>query len=432
MMSDTQSKLRPPAAETIPRTGADGWPEFMSMGYIFYFATSLTVGAGLVFGASFVQLCDRHPSARAADFVDRCAAWDGEWYVKIVNDGYSYNPNRMSSVAFYPAYPWLSRVVGALVGLRAEAALLIVSHAFLVGAFVLFAAYLEATRGRATNGFGSYTLLAFGLFPTTLYFRMTYTESMLVFLAILAMYGMERGWHPGWTALAIGLATATRPVGVALLAPFGFDLWRRVKAGAANNSALAHMRGGWWAAPVMALACWGILAYMAYQNWKFDEPLAFVKTQQHWRRCKPPATWLEKSVGLVTFKPIREVYRPGGPCYWKRDPPADMPFFNGTFLHPIYFLFTAGMVAVGAVKGWLNSKEWLLSVALLGIPYVANGDCQCMASEMRYSSVVFPLYIVLGHLLARLPAAVSAMLLAASAVSLALYTALFTSWYWFY
>jgi hypothetical protein len=45
---------------------------------------------------------------------------------------------------------------------------------------------------------------------------------------------------------------------------------------------------------------------------------------------------------------------------------------------------------------------------------------------------VFPVYLVLGQLLQRCPAPLAAALLAISAVFLAVYSALFVSWYWFY
>ena len=36
------------------------------------------------------------------------AAWDGEQYVQIASGGYSYDPERVSSVAFFPRYPSLA------------------------------------------------------------------------------------------------------------------------------------------------------------------------------------------------------------------------------------------------------------------------------------------------------------------------------------
>src|SRR5437764_7346654 len=41
--------------------------------------------------------------------------WDGWWYVAIARSGYTYRPHHMSSVAFFPTYPLIVRVVGAVV-----------------------------------------------------------------------------------------------------------------------------------------------------------------------------------------------------------------------------------------------------------------------------------------------------------------------------
>lgn len=439
--SETQGRRRPRAGEAMPLRRADGWQEFVSLGYIFYFITSLTVAAGLVLGTGFVDLCRRHPSAHEAGVVERCAVWDGEWYARILNDGYSYDEKRASSVAFFPAYPWLSRVVAKLSGLRAEEALLIVAHGFLVGAFMLLAAYLQVRRPQTDYRHASYVLLVFGLFPTTLYFRMAYTESMSVFLSILALYSIERRCAPVWTALVIGLATATRPVGVALLVPFAMHLWDSRGGDCATRGidaapAMFHQaRLAAFCARCMVLVplgCWGILAYVGYQWRTFDEPLAFLKTQAHWGRPLAHVSLWERAIRLLTLAPIRAVYDSVSPCYWGLYPPRRNPLFNMMFANPIYFLMTAACVALGAWKRWLNAKEVALSAVLLLIPYVTQSDRMCMASMARFASVAFPVYIVAGNILTRLPGPIVGMLAALSAVMLALYTAMFVNWYWFY
>jgi hypothetical protein len=66
------------------------------------------------------------------------------------------------------------------------------------------------------------------------------------------------------------------------------------------------------------------------------------------------------------------------------------------------------------------------------IPYVLQADRACMAAEARYASSVFPAYLVVGQILTRLPGPLASALLALSAVTLAVYSAMFVSWYWFY
>jgi len=54
-----------------------------------------------------------------------------------------------------------------------------------------------------------------------------------------------------------------------------------------------------------------------------------------------------------------------------------------------------------------------------------------MRSLGRYSSAVVPIYVVLGHLLCRIPGPMVAGLLGVSGFLLGTYTALFASWYKF-
>src|SRR5205085_3352892 len=99
-------------------------------------------------------------------------------------------------------------------------ALIIVAQASLLGALPLLNAYIAARQtdastfsgaGReepANAACGCYALLAMSLWPTTVFFRMAYSESLLLVVTIGAMYAMERRWHPFWVSLVVGFATA--------------------------------------------------------------------------------------------------------------------------------------------------------------------------------------------------------------------------------
>ena len=73
----------------------------------------------------------------------------------------------------------------------------------------------------------NYVLLALTLFPTAYFFRMAYSESVFLLVTLAAMLSIELGGPLLVTSLIIGTATAARPVGVALLAPFALHLWNR-------------------------------------------------------------------------------------------------------------------------------------------------------------------------------------------------------------
>lgn len=78
---------------------------------------------------------------------------------------------------------------------------------------------------------------------------------------------------------------------------------------------------------------------------------------------------------------------------------------------------------------WLNGYEIALCIGLLLIPYVTRSHEMCMGSMGRFAAVVFPLYLVLGRLLAKLPIPLAAALLGVSGLLMATYAALFAAWY---
>jgi len=411
----------------------------------------------VAYGQKFIPLLSEHPSARKGGIIDGMAAWDGEWFVRIATEGYDYSPTQTSSIVFFPACPLLARGVMSLTGLPANVSLVLISNSFLLAAFVILDRYMRDRR-EVSGGESAiaYTLWAMALFPTTFYFRMAYTESLLVFLMILAMYGMRRNWPLGVIALMIGAATATRSVGVALLAPFMVHMWNRSRpevAGLADPPAMAegpsetqrHLPGGVipdWRKRVhrfavrsillTPLACWGLVMFVGYQAWAFGDPLVFAKGQAAWHdRSVPESRW-ERALDLITLEPIRAVYTPGSPCYWGNRAPRNDAVLNMNFANPIFFIGTLVLVVVGRRKRWLDGPEVALSVLLLAIPYVLQSNRMGMTSQARYASVVFPAYIVMGHLLSGLPKLISAQLLFCSGLLMGAYAALFSVWYFFF
>lgn len=368
------------------------------------------------------------------DLLSSFASWDGFWYVKISSTGYDWNATQMSSAAYFPAYPLLGSLVRSIMACRTEFALLIVSHAALLGCFVLLWVYV-GDRFVGSSDLGDYSLAALALFPTTFWMRMCYTESLFLFVVLLAMLGMQREWKPLRVALVIGFATATRSAGVALLPVFWWWLWGRPPACQRDQGRLeayptwryAALQG----AVLLPVCVWGLLAYMTFLYVSFGEPLAFMQTQHHWDE-RSIAGLGDKVWKLITLEPFWAVYLPSSPCYWGRVPPHDNPLFNLKFWNPIYVLLTIGLVILGALRRWLNGREVLLAVGLLAIPLWFQATRSCMMSQARYASVIFPVYIVMGQILTRLPGPLVGMLCAISGLMLGVYSALFVSWYWFY
>jgi hypothetical protein len=381
-----------------------------------YALTTAVVLLGVMFGYRFID-----GPAQKGSLVSAFARHDGVWYKKIVSDGYFYDPDKRSSVAFFPLYPLLATALIRVTGLAPETALLIVAHACLAITFVLTTVYVHG-KTAIPPSLGNYVLLSLGLMPATLFFRMAYSESLFILVSVLALWAMTRRWPLLVVALIVGLATAARPVGVGLLAPFLLYCWHRLAT---------YREFALKTAFLLPIACWGLAAYALYQGICFGEPLAFVKTQSHWGRS--PDDWSDKLFALLSYEPIWQIYDPGSPSYWGTGEPYPRnPLFCWRAVNPPYLIFTVIIIALGVVKRWLSSYETSLAVALLLIPYCTRAYEMFMASQARFAAAVFPVYLVLGHILVRLPGSVAGALLGVSAFLLGAFSALFAAGYWIF
>lgn len=401
--------------------------------------------AALGFSLGFYLIKPAHPGIAAnRDFLDAFTWMDGKWYKQIATEGYHYDPDARSNIAFFPVYPLLARAVMAATGLPAEAALLVVSNAsFLVALALLFlyvrdrpSVYGERLGAPpAGDGLADWTVLAAALCPTGCFFRLAYSESTFLLLAVLAMYAMLRRWPPWMVALIVGLATAARPVGIALLAPFAIHLSRRFAGRGAASARFVFY---------LPLACWGLLAFLAYQGWEFGDVFAVFKAHDHWR-IRAAVPWPQKVVALVTLEPVWSVYDPRSPAFWGDFDTHQVPWFSLQFANPLFFLCAAGLLAVGAWprdrscgasaegenrrRSYLSLEEISLSFAMLLIPYLTRAYEMGMGSMGRFVAVVFPTQLVIAELLFRLPAAARTTILVLSGFLLATYSGMYAAGY---
>jgi hypothetical protein len=389
------------------------WLDDFFAGFMAYYLTSLPVLAGVFFGVSFEQ-----PPVTGGDPVSACFRYDALHYLDIIRHGYSYDPSRGSLVAFFPAYPLLGRWIVQATGLSSEEAALLAANLALFGAFVLLARYVCVRWPEATAEQRGLVLTVFGLWPLGLFFRMPYAESLFVCGTLAVLYGMARGWPLTVLALLAGFVTAVRPVGVALTAAFVWHVLTqpglRPRAKVIRVLLLAP------------LACWGLLAYMAYQWLAFDAPLAFAQTQQHWNYMAPKdRSWPAKFWSLATLEPIWDVYVPGSQRNWGNVRFPGAPLFSLYFGNPILFLLAIALLAWGGWKRWLTGHELILGAGLLAIPYATRAFEMSMASHGRFAAVVVVNYLVLGRMLARS----SPLVVAALCTTLALFFFTFTFLY---
>jgi hypothetical protein len=320
----------------------------------------------------------------------------------------------------------LTRLVSAATSWRVEISLLVVSNTFLALAFILLANYSCIRDGPALPSNAGWTLLAFGLWPSTFFLRLAYAESLFLCTALLTLIGMHRRWPLVAVAFLAGLATATRPVGVAVTAAFLWYVVRRPQKRLGVRLGQAVL--------LAPIACWGLLNYMFFLYMTFGNPLAFAQTQEHWTHRAPVAQpgLTEKLWALLTMEPILSVYDPQSSRFWGQGSSSDGVLFNLYFWNPTLFLVTAGLVAWGAWRKWLSGPETVLGAALLAIPYLTRAYEMSMASHARFAAAVVVIYPVLGRLLASLPPAAAAAAVCLSGALMLCWTALYTAGYLFF
>ncbi|MGO9114596.1 MAG: mannosyltransferase family protein [Thermoguttaceae bacterium] len=408
------------AVQTCPAAGIGP----LEAGLAVYALTSIIVIAGIAAGLwgmerSHGPHSPPHVAASGDPLLDTLTYWDGQWYLNIAQQGYSYNPHGMSSVAFLPAYPIAIRAVSDLTRMPSDCAALLVSHGFFLAAFVLLFAYVQRRFPNVPARLPLYVLLALGLFPPTFFMRMAYSESLFLFLTVLAMYGMERNWRLWHIAGVVGVATATRFVGVALVLPLAVHVWRT--AGSMRRAAAAL-------AALMPLALSGLLLFVLFQQLALGEPFGFIKTQDFWR-SRMPENLSDKILSLASWEPVWSAYIPSSPGYTGcfNDPATTL--FSLQFANPIFFVGAAALVFAGTWKGWLSRSETLLSVGLILIPYAAKGFEMRMESQARFVAAVFPIYLVLGNILNRLPRPWVIAILLLFGTYLAIYSAMLAAGY---
>jgi hypothetical protein len=212
------------------------------------------------------------------------ARWDGQWYLNIAYSGYGAIPYDAS---FFPMYPMLAAGVRTLTMLPVAAAGLIVSYVSLALGLVYFYKLARLDFDHGTDVRAIMTLL---LYPTAFYLLAMYTESLVLFLTCAALYyaRVGRWWMVAPIALMAGLS---KIMAVALVAALLFEALFG-EANSPQDSAGVNGKQNRWRAllrprvllsrltpaklTALLAAPAGLLGYMAFLGWRYDDPLSFV------------------------------------------------------------------------------------------------------------------------------------------------------------
>ncbi len=331
------------------------------------------------------------------------AQWDSGWYHEIASKGYSFVAGEQSSVAFFPAYPLVVRGAQVVADDTYVAGILVTLLAGIAVA-ALLAVWL---RSRLSPPAAWAALLAFLLYPYAFYlYGVVYADALFI-AALLGAFLLLEMDRPLLAGLAGAVATAARPLGVVLVV--GLAVRALERRGAIRLT--GRRIGVDWSRARRAdagvlVAGLGLVGWCLYLWVRFDDPFAFATAQSAWHQGAGPETWLK-------FQFFRDVADLSSPRAW-------ILFMA----HPV--LTVAAACLVPRVFRRFGPGYGVYTALLIGLSALSTKNFFGMA---RYLLAAFPVFAVLGELLAERPG-FRRVLLPASGVGLVVLTAVFGTGYY--
>ena len=307
------------------------------------------------------------------------AQWDGAAYLYIAQHGYG-GENYTNYTAYFPLYPALMRLGGALLGGSDDAALIsgvLVANASTVAALAALLR-LGSHERRTLVTAGVYILV----FPTTIFLSAVYADALFLVLAIASAVAAERrAWLPsGGLAAAAAL---TRPFGGLVVLPLALALWQTRTF---TPRAIVAIAG----APL------AFAAFVAYLYALTGDPLAVLHGY---------------SSGFTPRGPFQSITDLFDPTVY------GFPWFIGAML--------VLSVVLVALTWRLTSLPLAAYATALLLVIVFAGS---LASSMRYELLLYPMFIALATIVrGGIPRLVW---LLASALVAAVFAAMFALSYW--
>jgi hypothetical protein len=299
------------------------------------------------------------------------ARWDAPWYLSIADRGYEWQPDgQQHNVAFFPAFPVGMVVVTAVLRWHLLHAGLLLS----VVAFALAAAYLYRLARETLDdeqALAAVWLLA--AYPFAVYYSAPYSEALYLLAAVGAIYHFGRDeWRyaAAWGAVA-GLTRSNGCLlSVVLAIVILTDFWRRSREGRRRSPRELVSQLASASAPGM-----GMLAYSAYLQACFGDPLLWLKAHGAWGRTY---TDMGEFVSgrAATLADI-------GPLTYLYSQPYDVLNFAAAAF---------GLAMIVPVWRRLGAAPTAFVVLSLVPPLVMGGTL----SMGRLTSTQFPIFIALG------------------------------------
>ena len=302
------------------------------------------------------------PSFSSLPFLDLWGEWDTSWYLSIAQHGYKPVPleGALANYGFFPLYPLLARVVGWTVGSPFIGGLIVSNAALFVACMFLFRLVAIDDDVETARRTVKYLFAA----PAGFLFSAMLSESLYLALVVMCFYfARTREW---WAVGQVGFLLAlSRGPGVLAAIPL---LWIYLEQ---REFSLRRVRPDvLW----LALLPAGLGVFMLF-NWGLTgDPLAFAHIQftgwGHHLRNPFSALWSAVTGGDAVLS------------------------FNGWYMIAVLAVTLICLRRLGTAYAL-----FALISTLMPLLYSVPGG-----SMVRYTVVIFPLYIVAARFTAGRPA----------------------------
>jgi len=287
--------------------------------------------------------------------------WDGWWYVAIARSGYTYRPHHMSSVAFFPTYPLIVRVVSTVV--PGGAALAAIATTLAAGSVSLVLLYRWCARRmspRAANA----AVVTVALYPFAWFlYGAAYSDAVYLALDIGAFLLLEddRLW---WAAAVGAIATACRPTAITLVIGLVAVAVDRAGTDRAHTRRVAAA-----SASLIGLGLW-----CTWLTARFGNPFAFIETEgaPGWNQPPGVRTWLK----LDLFTKLGKL------------PPPESVAVVLQIVMVVVFLALLPLVRRQFGRGYA-----IYAAAAIAVPTISTGD---FLGVGRYVLAAFPVFAAVG------------------------------------
>ncbi|MFH8973164.1 hypothetical protein [Streptomyces sp. NPDC017890] len=369
---------------TWPPTLPDGARPYLAP-LVLYGVTKLV---GLAVFASLLEYAgdykEKNPRfGGGAHWWDVLATWDGWWYLQVAEHGYSPSLVRLdsdglftvqqNSVAFFPLYPSLIRMVSETTGLGLYGSGILVSVVFsFVAAAGIYAVISLIAGARA----GTIAAGLWAVAPGAGVEWAVYSESLFVAIAAWACYAvMTKRWvAAGLLAFTAGL---NRPTSAVLIGAVGLAALVTLARPATRRE--HGIRGPVYA---MVVAPLGLLAYIAWVGYSIGEPTAYFTLQREgWAHFF--------DYGAHTLDVLRNI------AVGRGDYP--FAFYTPDVLSVLLVLALPFLIALM----WRRRPPLVLVAYTLATIITVLGTQQMFGNTMRYLLPAFPLLLAPAAALAR-------------------------------